>query len=140
MIMKKWLWLILLMLVTTIALMGSTSFFPHPETLPIVETTPKQQPQPQPQNKNTNTLLVSADRLLAHIRKLNFQRYTPKERSHRARYITNELQKSGWKPQIEKLPTGVNIFAQKQGKDKGAGAILIAAHYDTVDLSPGADY
>lgn len=134
---KKWLWLILLMLGTTIALMGITGSFRHPETLPIVATTPTQQPQPQPQN--TNTLLVSTDRLLAHIQKLNFQRYTAKERSLTRRYITKELQKFGWKPQIEKFPTGVNIFAQKQGTDKDAGAILIAAHYDTVDLSPGAD-
>ncbi len=88
------------MLVTTIALMGITSFFRHPETLPIVETTPTQQPQPQPQNKNTNTLLVSFDRPLAHIQKLNSQRYTTKERSYIGRYITNELQKSGWKPKI----------------------------------------
>lgn len=142
---KTWLWLLLIML-SAIVVMGISGFFQEPETLPIVENIPKEKPklQPEPQNnnldiQNTATPMVSADQLLAHIQKLNFQRYTTKERSLSRTYITSQLQKYGWKPQIEKFPTGVNIFAQRQGTDKTAGAILIAAHYDTVDSSPGAD-
>ncbi|MEA5551142.1 M28 family peptidase [Anabaena cylindrica UHCC 0172] len=137
--MKKWLWLLLVIL-GAIVVMGISGFFQQPEILPIVENTPIEKPQLQPEQQiNTNIPLVSADQLWTHIQKLNFQRFTPKERSHSRTYITTELRKFGWQPQIEKFPTGVNIFAQKQGTDKVAGAILIAAHYDTVDLSPGAD-
>ncbi|MBD2292096.1 M28 family peptidase [Anabaena sphaerica FACHB-251] len=148
--MKKRLWLLLIML-SAIVVMGISGIFQQPETLPIVKNTPIEKPQlqPEPQNNhhlhknidinNTFTPTVSADQLLAHIQKLNFQRYTEKERSLSRTYITNQLQKYGWKPQIETFPTGVNIFAQQQGTDKTAGAILIAAHYDTVNLSPGAD-
>ncbi|AFZ57734.1 M28 family peptidase [Anabaena cylindrica FACHB-243] len=137
--MKKWLWL-LLVISGAIVVMGISGFFQQPETLPVVENTPIEKPQAQPeQQNNTSIPLVSADQLLAHIQKLNFQRFTPKERSHSRTYITTQLRKFGWKPQIEKFPTGVNIFAQKQGTDKAAGAILIAAHYDTVEFSPGAD-
>jgi hypothetical protein len=146
--MKKWLWL-LLFLLSVIAVMGVSGWLQQPETLPIVETTPieKAQLQPKPQNndldlgniQNQSTLLVSADQLLAHIQKLNFQRYTEKERYFTRKYITNQLQKYRWKPQLEKFATGVNIFTQRPGTDKNAGAILIAAHYDTVNLSPGAD-
>ncbi|MFM2061692.1 MAG: hypothetical protein RLZZ507_1362 [Cyanobacteriota bacterium] len=143
--MKKWLWLLLIML-SAIAVMGISGFLQQPEILPIVDNTPIEQPQLQPEAENKNldiqntaTPTVSADQLLAHIQKLNFQRYTAKERYLTRRYITNQLQKYGWKPQIEKFPTGVNIFTQKPGTDKTAGAILIAAHYDTVDSSPGAD-
>ncbi|TAF04164.1 MAG: M28 family peptidase [Nostocales cyanobacterium] len=146
--MKKWLWLLLIMLsaIAVMGISGISGFFQQPETLPIVENIPKEKPQLQPEQQNhnldiqkTSTLLVSADQLLAHIQKLNFQRFTTKERSLSRTYITNQLQKYGWKPQIEKFPTGVNIFTQKPGTDKTAGAILIAAHYDTVDSSPGAD-
>jgi Peptidase family M28 len=138
--MKKWLWLMLVILVA-IAVMDISGAFQQPELLPIVENTPleKPQPQPEPQNQNSHTLLVSADQLLAHIQKLNFQRYTAKERFNTRTYITTQLRKFGWKPQIEKFPTGVNIVTQRQGTDKAAGAILIAAHYDTVEFSTGAD-
>ncbi|RUS92643.1 hypothetical protein DSM107003_49150 [Trichormus variabilis SAG 1403-4b] len=138
--MKKWLLLMLVILVA-IAVMDISGAFQQPELLPIVENTPLEKPQsqPEPQNNNTNTLLVSADQLLAHIQKLNFQRFTTKERFNTRTYITTELRRFGWKPQIEKFPTGVNIFTQRQGTDKAAGAILIAAHYDSVEFSSGAD-
>ncbi|MEH1863983.1 MAG: hypothetical protein V7K69_02930 [Nostoc sp.] len=51
-------------------------------------------PQPQPELKEVNIApQVSADRLLTHIQKLNFQRYTTKKRSHACSYITTELTK-----------------------------------------------
>ncbi|WP_041233046.1 M20/M25/M40 family metallo-hydrolase [Cylindrospermum stagnale] len=133
--MKKWIWLLLVIL-AAIVVMGVGGFFRQPETLPVTESIPVESPQLQPvESKRT----VSADKLLAHIQKLNFQRYTAKERSQTRTYITTQLRKLGWKPQLEKFTDGVNIFAQRQGTDKAAGAILVAAHYDTVNSSPGAD-
>lgn len=141
--MKKWIWLGLLVLVA-VAVVSSrgtafNAFFEQRPSPAIVERTPVKTTQPPQPQQVEITPQVSADKLLAHIQKLNFQRYTNVERSRTRSYITTELQKLGWKPQLEKFAEGVNIFAQRQGTDKTAGAILVAAHYDTVAFSPGAD-
>lgn len=142
--MKKWIWLGLLVLVA-VAVVSSKGtafnvFFEQRPSPVIVERIPVETPQPQLQPQVVKiTPQVSADKLLAHIQKLNFQRYTTTERSRTRSYITTELQKLGWKPQLENFADGVNIFAERQGTDKAAGAILVAAHYDTVASSPGAD-
>ncbi|MEH2163911.1 MAG: M28 family peptidase [Nostoc sp.] len=139
--MKKWIWLMLLVLMA-VAVVGSrgSTFFEQRSSRAIVERIPVKTPQPQPESKELDSApQVSTDRLLAHIQKLNFQRYTTKERSLTRTYITTELTKFGWKPKLEKFSEGVNIFAERPGTDKAAKAILVAAHYDTVALSPGAD-
>jgi hypothetical protein len=141
--MKKRIWLLLLALVVVVVVGSRSSafngFFAQPPSPEIVEkvTIEKKQPQKTPSPKITP--LVSADKLLAHIQKLNFQRYTTAERSRTRQYITTELKKFGWKPQLEKFAEGVNIFAERLGTDKKAGAILLGAHFDTVAASPGAD-
>ncbi|WP_392534874.1 M28 family peptidase [Nostoc sp. C117] len=139
--MRKWIWLILLVLMTA-AVVGSrgSRFFEERPSPQIVQSIPVETPQSQPESKEVdNTLQVSADRLLAHIQKLNFQRYTTKERSLTRTYITTELTKLGWKPKLEKFSNGVNIFAERVGTNKATRAILVGAHYDTVAFSPGAD-
>lgn len=141
-IMKKWLWLPLVILGAVIV-MGINGIFQSPEKLPVSETI-QQQPLVSPTNqpkteKPSDDLLASREKLVAHVQNLNFQRYTAKERSLTRTYITTQLRKFGWRPQLEKYSTGVNIFAQRPGTDKTAGAILVAAHYDTVAGSPGAD-
>ncbi|WP_306297075.1 hypothetical protein [Nostoc sp. C057] len=90
--MKKWIWLMLLVLmaVAVVSSRGSTFFEqrPSPE---IVESIPVETPQPHPELKEVDSApQVSADR---HIQKLNFQRYTTQERSHTRSYITTELTK-----------------------------------------------
>jgi hypothetical protein len=137
--MKKWFWLVLLIFVAFGVVGVKTFFVKTPasvidtikvdDSLPIV-------PDPA---KADDTLRVSADRLFSHIQKLDFARYSDGERSRTRNYITNELKKIGWKPQLQRFSQGVNVFAQRQGTDKAAGAILVAAHYDTVMRSPGAD-
>jgi len=116
------------------------SFFSQPPADTVVEKVSIEPPQPQskPQAQEFKPQ-VAADNLLAHIQKLNFQRYTTAERSLTRTYITTQLQKFGWKPQLENFADGVNIFAERLGTDKAAGAILVAAHFDTVSGSPGAD-
>ncbi|MEH2183212.1 M28 family peptidase [Nostoc sp.] len=139
--MRKWIWLMLLVLmaVTVVGSRGSTFFEQHP-SLTIVKSIPVKTPEAQLESKEVDiTLQVSPDKLLTHIQKLNFQRYTTKERSLTRTYITTELKKLGWKPKLEKFFDGVNIFAERPGTNKAAKAILVAAHYDTVALSPGAD-
>jgi Zn-dependent M28 family amino/carboxypeptidase len=141
--MKKWIWLMLLVLMA-VAVVGSrgtalNGLFQHPSP-EIVESIPVETAQPQPELQKVKIApQVSADQLVAHIEKLNFQRYTIAERSRTRNYITTELRKLGWKPKLENFSEGVNIFAERLGTDKAAGAILVAAHYDTVALSHGAD-
>jgi hypothetical protein len=140
--MKKWIWLALLLLVVVVVV-GSRGtaknqlFEQHPTPV-IVESIPNNTPT-QASQRASKDLQVSADRLFTHIQKLNFQRYTNAERSRTRTYITTELRKLGWTPKLEKFSDGVNIFAERQGTNKKAGAILVAAHYDTVANSPGAD-
>ncbi|BAY15249.1 peptidase M28 [Nostoc sp. HK-01] len=140
--MQKRIWLMLLALVVVV-IVGSRSiafnsfFLPRPAS-EIVEKIPAKQAQPQPPALEI-TPQVSAENLLNHIQQLNFQRYTTAERSRTRTYITTQLKKFGWKPQLEKFAEGVNIFAERLGTDKTAGTILVGAHYDTVASSPGAD-
>jgi Zn-dependent M28 family amino/carboxypeptidase len=142
--MKKQIWLVLLTLVAVV-IIGSrsdafNSFFSQRPSTAIVEKIPIEQAQTQPEFEVKESLQqISVDNLLEHIQKLNFQRYTIAERSLTRTYITTQLQKLGWKPQLENFTNGVNIFAERLGTDKAAGAILVAAHYDTVADSPGAD-
>ncbi|MHC5756622.1 M28 family peptidase [Nostoc sp.] len=139
--MRKWIWLMLLVLIA-VAVVGSrgSTFFEQRPSPAIVERIPVETPQPQPQSKKVDSApQVSTDKLLTHIQKLNFQRYTTKERSLTRTYITTELRKLGWKPKLENFSDGVNIFAERVGTNKAAKAILVGAHYDTVALSPGAD-
>ncbi|MBD2729100.1 M28 family peptidase [Nostoc sp. FACHB-892] len=139
--MRKWIWLMLLVLMA-VAVVGSrgNTFFEQRPSPAIVERTPVETPQPQPESKEVDSApQVSTNKLLTHIQKLNFQRYTIKERSLTRTYITTELTKLGWKPKLEKFSEGVNIFAERIGTNKAAKAILVGAHYDTVALSPGAD-
>jgi hypothetical protein len=146
--MKKWLWLLLVML-GAVMVMGVGGFFRPADTSVLVEKIPVEQPQPQPtqepqdlQNSTQNLInapVVSGEQLLNHLQKLSFQRYTDRERSRTRIYITNQLRKFGWQPQLEKFAGGVNIFAERPGTNQAAGAILMGDHYDTVLDSPGAD-
>lgn len=139
--MRKWIWLMLLALMA-VAVVGSrgSTFFEQRSSPAIVKSIPLKTPEPQAELKKVHSApQVSTDKLLNHIQKLNFQRYTTTERSLTRTYITTELRKLGWKPKLEKFSEGVNIFAERPGTNKAAKAILVAAHYDTVALSPGAD-
>lgn len=82
---------------------------------------------------------VSNRQLIAHIKALNFERYEDINRSQTRDYIINNLKKSGWSPTLQTFEFGINVVAEKPGTNPEAGSILLAAHYDTVIGSPGAD-
>ena len=101
-----------------------------------------QQPIITPQLKPLEPIAapkVSKRQLMAHIKALNFERYEDINRSQARDYIINNLKKSGWLPTLQTFEFGVNIVAEKPGTNPKAGTILLAAHYDTVIGSPGAD-
>lgn len=147
---KQWFWLGLLLLMTIVAVVVTSGFVKQHEesviySIKVDNSLTGNQDAKITRRNDTKSenfpefLRVSADQLFAHIQRLNFTRQTPVERSRTRAYITTELKKLGWKPQLEKFEDGVNVFAQRRGTDKNAGSILVAAHYDTVYISPGAD-
>ncbi|MEA5597312.1 M20/M25/M40 family metallo-hydrolase [Rivularia sp. UHCC 0363] len=143
--MKKYIIFIMLILISiAIAVLFSHSFFSEAEETAIINNINIQKETPLPQEDKAtavqiNPHKVDSERLFADVQKLSFQRFTASERRRTRDYITSELKKMGWEPILEQFPTGINVFAEKQGRDRNAGAILIAAHYDTVFKSPGAD-
>jgi Peptidase family M28 len=135
--MKRSIWLVVLVLVAIIAIAnGMYSATPTAKITnsPIAKSQP---PSKSPQVVSTPS--VSPQKLLTHIQKLNFQRYTPEARSRARTYITKSLQKFGWTPQLQAFTGGINIIAQRAGTNPESGTILVGAHYDTVAVSPGAD-
>ena len=82
---------------------------------------------------------ADAQRLFSHIKALAFQRHTAAERQQARDYILQALQAAGWSSTLQSFEGGTNIFARRPGTDSEAGSILVAAHYDTVLGSPGAD-
>lgn len=141
--MRKWFWLALLVLVV----ISSSGFF---QQRPSSVGTPSLKPAPTSRVESSNSDFsaipqpvpapnVDSKQLFRHIKALNFKRYTETERDRARDYLTQSLKKLGWSPTLEPFESGVNIFAQRQGTAPEAGSILVAAHYDTVPVSPGAD-
>lgn len=83
--------------------------------------------------------LINGDQLWADVEALASRRYTESERNQARSYILESLQAAGWTPQIQRFEQGINIVAERPGTDPTAGTILVGAHYDTVERSPGAD-
>ncbi len=139
--MKKLIWLVLLVIVALGIIAGRSFFDKAPQQ--SIDTIKVENPTlTAPQQKleaAVSSPYIASENLLAHIQKLNFQRYTDLERRNARSYITTELKKYGWKPKLQSFPQGINIVAERAGTDKTAGNILVGAHYDTVYQSPGAD-
>lgn len=82
---------------------------------------------------------VNSQRLLNDVRALTFRRYAPTDRTQARDYIIRELEQVGWSIQSHAFQDGLNLYAERPGTDPNAGTILLGAHYDTVEPSPGAD-
>ncbi len=68
---------------------------------------------------------------------------TPKQLATAGNYIRDQFQSLNLSVNEETVPfngiTSQNILGLKQGSDPAAGTFVLAAHYDTVEGSPGAD-
>lgn len=87
---------------------------------------------------------VNGDRLWANFESLIGQRYWAKERAATRQMITDVLVASGWTVEEQVFDRGTNLVATYPGLSPvdvspRAGQILVGAHYDTVEGSPGAD-
>jgi hypothetical protein len=89
--------------------------------------------QIQPNNQ------INSQQLYGYLEEIIGERYSDFDRAYIREYLVNQLQEFGYSPQLFSFETGVNIWAKKIGTNPDAGSILIAAHYDTVLNSPGAD-
>ncbi len=83
---------------------------------------------------------VNVDRIMADVEALSFKRYSDADRQRSRDYILEQLKAAGWTPQLHNFANGgINIVAERPGTDPNSGTILVGAHYDTVEASPGAD-
>lgn len=80
-----------------------------------------------------------AKRLMADVQALAFERFTLEQRRQARAHIAHSLTAMGYTPDLHGYPSGVNVLAERPGTDPAAKAILVAAHFDTVEGSPGAD-
>jgi Zn-dependent M28 family amino/carboxypeptidase len=143
--MRKWIVSVLALVAIAVAV-SSHEFFQQ-RSQPVIESRVESAPAPLVQHfdvavaseKPVNAPNVDPKRLMAHVNALNFQRYTQRERDRTRKYLTQSLKKLGWSPELQTFEGGVNVVATRKGTDKKAGTVLIAAHYDTVPGSPGAD-
>jgi hypothetical protein len=76
---------------------------------------------------------------MGHLEKLNHERFTEGDRQNTRDYLTQFLQTEGWAVREQAFKTGVNLIAQRPDADPNAGKILVGAHYDSIEGSPGAD-
>lgn len=86
-----------------------------------------------------STPKVSKTYLFKHLQNLSGDRSTNQNRTFARNYITASLKSLGWSPSLQRFADGINIVAQRPGKIPTTGTIIVAAHYDTVPDSPGAD-
>lgn len=89
--------------------------------------------------RRAQTETVEPARLMADVEALAFERYTLEQRRQARAHIAHRLTAMGYTPDLHGYSTGVNVLAERPGTDPGARAILVAAHFDTVAGSPGAD-
>lgn len=112
--------------------------------------------------KSLELPVVDGDRLWTHLESLVGQRYWAKERAAARQTITAALVASGWEVEEQAFERGRNLVATYPLRLNGnaeeavseravseqavseravseAGQIIVGAHYDTVQGSPGAD-
>jgi len=136
--MRKWLWLVLVLV--AIAVVVSRGDFSRQAASPVLQSRVESSTGVAMASVPAVRLPeVNPDELFAHVEALNFKRYTEAERDHARDYLVHSLEKLGWSPTLQPFKGGVNVLAERKGTDLQAGKVLVAAHYDTVAVSPGAD-
>lgn len=91
---------------------------------------------------------VDRDRLMQRLTEFSQPRFSEADREAARRYLEGVLGDRGWVVRREPFTVardavpalnGVNLIAELPGSDPALPALLIGAHYDTVEGSPGAD-
>lgn len=132
---KLWAWVAILLATATLIIAWQWRF-----SLPL-----SLQLFAQPEQTQTHFVaqpelpLIKSERLLTDLQALTFKRYSETDRQKARDYILQALQAAGWTTQIQRFEGGVNIYAERPGRDPNLGSIVLGAHYDSVEASPGAD-
>lgn len=143
---KRWVW-VALFVVTCLGVVTGWNWQAFQPPSAFVPTS-FQQRQPSPPARpfeaqrpivRVKAPAIDSERILADVEALSFKRHSEADRAQARLYIMAALEKAGWSPQTQVFEGGVNVFAERPGTDPDAGAILIGAHYDSVERSPGAD-
>lgn len=147
--MKRWIWLALLVL-TMLAVWINWQRSPSAQSASPQSGSNKSGSNSQMVQRVRPAAMPTVDsqRLLTDLESLTFIRYAETDRAKARRYILRALQDAGWT--AKEMPfesrvnesganSGVNIYAERVGSEPIAGAILLGAHYDSVERSPGAD-
>jgi Zn-dependent M28 family amino/carboxypeptidase len=142
--MKRWVWLALLVS-TMLAVWVNWQRSPSSQLASFQSASSQLASSPQmvQQARPAAMPTVDSQRLLTDLESLTFNRYAETDRAKARRYIVQALKDAGWT--VRKMPfeskanSGVNIYAERMGSEPTAGAILLGAHYDSVERSPGAD-
>lgn len=138
--MKKTALKIVLLILTIAIVVVGMDYFQKLSPATNTQTAPKTiENISQSSPTNIDAPKIDRTRLMSHLNALVGERYTESDRIPAREYIAQQLEAAGYSPIQQTFENGINIFAEKPGTDPEAGAILIAAHYDTVSGSPGAD-
>ncbi|MFM9267664.1 M20/M25/M40 family metallo-hydrolase [Tychonema sp. BBK16] len=139
--MKQLIWIVLFIFAIGAAGWGSYSWqhLSPVEVRSEIGISQNSSPSAFPEKLPVNFPQIDESRLWKHVTSLAGERDTEGDRTFSRNYISQQLQISGFSPELQPFDGGTNIFAERKGTDSKAGAILVAAHYDTVPNSPGAD-
>jgi len=142
--MKNLIWVAIFILVAVgVVGWGSHSWSPSPvaqiQIDPTADISQNPLPRVTPDQKKVELPQVDSERLWRHLEALAGERYEDGDRDRTRKYLFQQLQSMGFSPVLQPFERGVNVFAQRKGTDPASGAILVAAHYDSVPRSPGVD-
>lgn len=88
-------------------------------------------------------LAVQGARLVEDVRALARERYRDDDLAEVRAYLNRQLAGVGYAVEAQTFEfqgvSGVNLVAIRPGLDTAAGTVLVGAHYDSVQGSPGAD-
>lgn len=82
---------------------------------------------------------INPDNIWNDLETLVGERYTNRDRELTRNYLIENLQNLGFLTSLQPFEQGINIIAKRPQDDPETETLLLAAHYDTVFNSPGAD-
>ncbi|MDY7023431.1 MAG: M28 family peptidase, partial [Cyanobacteriota bacterium] len=86
-----------------------------------------------------NSPQINPEQIWNHLANIVGERYTEYYREYTRNYLIEQLQNFEFVPTFQAFENGINIIAKRPQDAPEAPTVLIAAHYDTVTNSPGAD-
>ncbi|MGB3532476.1 MAG: M28 family peptidase [Microcoleaceae cyanobacterium] len=145
--MKKLIFLLLFLIVLSGFILGS--FYPK-DSIELQLNSAVKSSNIELENSEENNLInspiflndkikIDSQQLYEYLTEIVGERSSDFDRAYIQNYLVEKLQSFGFSPRLYPFETGVNIWAEKKGNNPDAGSFLIAAHYDTVINSPGAD-